>query len=193
MQSTESAPRVGTRDGTRYVSIPAVGLTELRRRLQREAGALATIRALHAAGYRAGQALWESLSRGSAREPLTELDGRAFWERLSAVLGGRGWGSFTHRTVHPGIGLLESRDWAEADAHDTEQSSCSLSTGLMAGLLTGAAAGPIAVLETSCRTRGDERCTFAFGATQTVHDLYGLLLDGHSLESALSCLRRPGT
>ena len=193
MQSTESAPRVGTRDGTRNVSIPAVGLTELRRQLQREAGALATIRALHAAGYRSGQALWESLSRGSAREPLTELDGRVFWERLSAVLGGHGWGSFTHRTIHPGVGLLESRDWAEADAHDAEQSSCSLSTGLMAGLLTGAAAGPIAVLETSCRARGDERCTFAFGAAQTVHDVYGLLLDGHSVESALSCLRRPGT
>ena len=190
MQSTESAPRVGTRDGTRDVSIPAVGLTALRRQLQREAGTLATIHALHAAGYRAGEALWESLCRGWGREPLTELDGRAFWERLSAILGGRGWGTFTHRATHPGVGLLESRDWAEAGAQDAEQSSCSFSAGLLSGLLTGAAEGPIAVLEVSCRTRGADRCTFAFGTVQTIHDLYGLHL-GRTLSRV--CPGRPPT
>ena len=188
----QSAPRVGAREGARNVSIPAVGLTALRLQLEREAGALATIHGLHTGGYRAGEALWESLSRGWDRRSLTELDERAFWEHMSAILGGRGWGTFTHRAVHPGVGLLESRDWAEAGVAGTEQSSCSFSAGLLSGLLTGAAGGPIAVLEASCRTRGADRCTFAFGTVQTIHDLYGLILDGRSLESALAALRRPG-
>jgi len=40
----------------------------------------------------------------------------------------------------------------------------------------------------SCRAQGDERCAFAFGSAATVHDLYGLLLDGRALPSALAAL-----
>ena len=184
MESTET----GTRQIGREVAIPAVGLGTLRRQLQREAGPLATIHALHAAGYEVGEALWESLSKAAGRT-LPELDEETFWERLASLLGRRGWGTVGHHGAHPGVGLLTSRDWAEAvGGGDEKQPSCTFSTGMLSGLLTGAAGGPVAVLEVTCRTRGDERCTFAFGSAAAVHDLYGLLLDGRTLESALSSL-----
>ena len=120
---------------------------------------------------------------------LTELDQETFWERIGTALARRGWGSVTHEAIHPGVGLLTSSDWAEAlGGQDESQPSCSFSTGLLSGLLSGAAGGPIAVLEVTCRAKGDGRCSFAFGSAATVHDLYGLLLDGRPLESALSVL-----
>jgi hypothetical protein len=50
------------------------------------------------------------------------------------------------------------------------------------------AGSPVAVLEVSCRTRGDDRCSFLFGSEQAIHDVYGLLLEGDSLDDALATL-----
>jgi len=188
MESTNGAARDAAREGSRDVAIPATGLIALRRQLEREAGSLAAIHALHAAGFSAGEALWESLRKGRAGE-LSELDQESFWERITSLLGRRGWGRLVHDAVHPGVGLLASADWAESiGTRDEDQPSCTFSTGMLSGLLTGAAGGPIAVLEVSCRAQGDERCAFAFGSAATVHDLYGLLLDGRALPSALAAL-----
>ena len=170
----------------RDVAIPAVGLTTLRRSLQQDVGPLPAIHALHTAGFSTGEALWEALRRGPGRE-LSELDEAGFWTRLATALGKRGWGTLTHRAAHPGVGLLASPDWAEALGGSGErQPSCTFSSGMLSALLTGAAGGPIAVLEVTCRTRGDAACTFAFGSSATVHDLYGLILDGLDLETALA-------
>ena len=178
----------GSDRSTRDVAIPAVGLASLREALRREAGPLPAIHALHAAGFGAGQALWDSLRRGPGRE-LLGLDEAGFWTKLAAVLGRRGWGNLTHRDAHPGVGLLSSTDWAEAQGASGErQPSCTFSSGMLSALLSGVAGGPVAVLEVTCRTRGDDRCTFAFGSAATVHDLYGLLLDGQDLDSALGAL-----
>jgi hypothetical protein len=179
-------------DGTdrfgRDVAIPAVGLASIREALQQEAGALPAIHALHAAGFGTGQALWESLRRGVGRE-LVGLDEAAFWPRLAAALARRGWGSLTHEAPHPGVGLLASPDWAEAQGGSQErQPSCTFSAGMLSALLSGAAGGPVTVLEVTCRTKGDARCTFAFGSAATVHDLYGLLLEGQDLDAALAAL-----
>ena len=172
----------------RDVAIPAVGLTTLRRTLQREAGALPAIHGLHSAGFGSGEAMWASLRRSSGRE-LADLDEATFWTRLAAALNRRGWGSLTHRAAHPGIGLLASPDWAEAAISEGErQPSCTFSAGMFAAILTGAAGGPIAVLEVTCRTCGDDRCTFAFGSSATMDELYGLLLDGQDLDAALASL-----
>jgi hypothetical protein len=172
----------------RDVAIPAVGFTTLRKSLQRDVGPLPVIHALHAAGYSSGEALWESLLRGPGRE-LANLDEGGFWARLSAALARRGWGTLTHRAAHAGVGLLASPDWAEsAGGNGERQPSCTFSTGMLSALLTSAAGGPIAVLEVGCRARGDDRCTFAFGSPETVHDLYGLILDGKDLEAALASL-----
>ena len=164
-------------------SAPLRGMDPVRGPIDRYA-----IHALHAAGYESGQALWDSLRRGPGRE-LAAGDEATFWTRLAGALSRRGWGSLTHDSPHPGVGLLASADWAEAQAGAGErQPSCTVSAGMLSALLSGAAGGPVAVLEVTCRTRGDQRCTFAFGSSATVHDLYGLLLDGQDLHTALAAL-----
>lgn len=172
----------------REVAIPAAGLSTLRRTLQQEAGPLPTIHALHAAGFASGQALWASLRKGFERE-LAASDEQTFWPRLGGVLVRRGWGRLSHHGAHPGIGLLASPDWAESQRTAGErQPSCIFSAGMLSALLTGVAGGPVAVLEVTCRTRGDDHCTFAFGSSATVDDLYGLLLEGRDLDGALAAL-----
>lgn len=172
----------------REVVFPVETLPALRNALRKEAGPLATIHALQAAGYDAGESLWESFSASVDSDP-TELGESHFWTLLGRFFEGRGWGSVRHRAPHPGVGVLESGDWAEA-ASDAEESqpACSFSSGLLAGLLTRAAGGPVAVLQVACRSRGDESCVFAFGSEATIHDLYGVLLEDVDFDTALGQL-----
>lgn len=175
----------GREGHAREVALPASALSTLRRALKREAGPLAAIHALHAAGYGAGETLFDSFAR-TVRQPLEEVGETTFWTGLTRFMGRRGWGSLDHRSLHPGVGLLTSSDWAEAGDGSESQPGCAFSAGLLSHVLTRAAGEPVAVLEVSCRGRGDESCAFAFGSEATIHDLYGLLLDGKRLEQALA-------
>jgi len=174
----------------RDVALPASIFATLRQELAKEAGALPTIHALHAAGYAAGSAAADGLLGGRDGDGL-QTPGGVFWDRLSQALHRRGWGRLEHQAPHEGVGLLVSRDWIEAeeaDEEDREQASCSFTSGYLSGLLTAGAGGPVAVLEVSCRARGDDACTFAFGSEGAIHDLYGSLLDGADLDGALASL-----
>jgi len=176
MQRREESPR--------EVALPASALAAIRRSLRSEAGPLATIHALHAAGYDAGEVVHASFARVLGTPP-EETSERRFWSCLEEFLARRGWGTLVHHAAHPGLGVLSSPDWAEAGQATESQPACAFTTGLLSHLLTRAAGGPVAVLEVSCRARGDDRCTFAFGSEATVHDLYGLLLDGADLDTAM--------
>lgn len=172
----------------REMALPETALITLRRSLRGEVGPLATVHALHQAGYETGKALAAPFVSGLDRD-LDELPREEFWTRLGTFLSSRGWGHVEHRDPHPAVGLLVSRDWAEAgDAAAERQPSCAFSAGLLASLLGRVADGPIAVLETRCRARGDGDCTFAFGSEATVHALYGSLLEGSDLDGALAAL-----
>ena len=162
------------RDGSiREVAVPASVLGSLRETLRRELGPLTAIHTLHSTGYDAGEVAYEAF-RGTLRHSLEEtLDG-AFWSALALFLQQRGWGSVRHSAPHPGVGLLTSGDWAEADGGHEAQPACAFSVGLISHLLTQVAEAPVAVLETSCRACGDAVCSFAFGSEATIHDLYGL-------------------
>jgi hypothetical protein len=173
--------------GPREVALPATAFAALDRALTEHAGALARVHTLHAAGYAAGASLWDAFDR-PPRTPVPSMTEGKFWESLRRFLEARGWGTLTHETPHAGVGLLQSRDWAEAAGRSEPQPVCAFSTGLLSHLLTLAAAQPVAVLEVSCRGRGDDRCAFAFGSETTIHDLYGLLLEGSGLETALADL-----
>jgi len=172
----------------REIAVPASVFITLRRELEKEAGKLPAIHALHAAGYRSGgDAATELVQRqraGAHDAPAPE-----FWRRLDAFFRQRGWGSVRHTHPHPGVGLLTSRDWAEADPDDpSAEASCTFTTGFLSGLLTALAEGPLAVLEVSCRGRGEEACRFAFGSAPAIHELYGRLLEDPDLERALARL-----
>jgi predicted hydrocarbon binding protein len=169
----------------REVAIPAAAFVALARALRNEGGALAAIHGLHAAGYGAGAAFYQSLFH-NREDGADEIPDTEFWRLLSRFLGRRGWGTLTHSAPHPGVGFLISQDWAEADGAEGNQPSCAFTVGLLAHLLTRVASAPVAVLEVTCRTAGQSACTFAFGSEATIHDLYGLLLDGRDMDRALA-------
>lgn len=183
MQTTHAAPP--------DVALPASVFASLRRELSREVGPVATLHALQAAGHAAGTAAAPGLV-GSAETDAGSMAGDVFWARLSSSLARRGWGRLTHRSPHDGVGLLESPDWVEAgeagSAGGEGAAGCAFSAGYLSGLLTEIAGGPVAVLEVSCRGRGDDACAFAFGSETVIHRLYGDLVDGEDLSSALASL-----
>jgi hypothetical protein len=101
----------------------------------------------------------------------------------------RGWGTLSRDGSSDVVGMLSSEDWvesAETPEDAAGHTSCSFSTGFLSGFLTRLSGGRMAVLEVTCRGRGDGRCTFAFGSEAAVHELYGRLLEGSGLEQALA-------
>lgn len=173
-----------TLETVRDIAVPGSMFATLRRQLERDVGALPTIHALHSAGYAVGAAAAAGFREGMS--DIGALPEEVFWARMTEFFARRGWGSLTHRDTGEAVGLLVSTDWAEViEESRDDDASCSFSTGFLGGLLTELAGGPIAVLEVSCRGRGDGACTFAFGSEDTIHDLYGRLLEGSDLERAL--------
>lgn len=169
----------------RQVALPARGLTELRRSLREEVGALASVHALHAAGYAAGADLYQGFLQSAPGEVLAMGTDR-FWRQLRRYFHQKGWGELQHEPAHPGVGLLRSPDWAEAEAGTETQPSCAFTAGMVSHFLTLAAGGPVAVLEVECLSRGGPHCSFAFGSEATIHQLYGQLLEGSSVDEALA-------
>jgi len=172
----------------REIAIPASVFDSLREELEKEAGTLQTVRALHSAGYQAGLAAATPMNQEAGGDSFSQSqDG--FWGVLSSFFAKRGWGTLRHATPHQAVGVLTSADWAEASPdHTHPDGSCSFSTGFLSGLLSQLAGGPVAVLEVSCRTRGSDTCEFAFGSETAIHDLYGKMLDGADFQSALEAL-----
>lgn len=165
------------------VVLSAHALRHLREALRDETDALTAIHALHAAGFACGDDLYDQFvsETGGA-----QLDEGRFWTSLSGFFSNRGWGTLEHRAVHPGVGILASPDWAESHGAEESQPSCAFTAGMLSSFLTRAAGGGIAVLETSCRARGDAECAFAFGSEEAIHRLYGHLLEGAELDHALA-------
>lgn len=172
----------------REIAIPASVFDSLREEIEKEAGTLQTVRALHSAGYQAGLAAAASMDLEAGGDSFSQSpDG--FWSVLSGFFAKRGWGVLRHSTPHQAVGVLTSTDWAEASPDDAKpDGSCSFSTGFLSGLLSQLAGGPVAVLEVSCRTRGSGACEFAFGSETAIHDLYGKMLDGVNFQNALEAL-----
>lgn len=178
----------GMQGGYREIAVPASVFVTLRKELAQECGPLPTIHALHAAGYVAGGKAVAGFA-GRREEGAASLAEDTFWSRLQSFFYHRRWGCISHAHANDAVGLLSSPDWVEATPDDLdEEGSCSFSTGFLSGFLSDVAGGPIAVLEVTCRTRGDDECTFAFGSESAVHELYGQLLTGADLDGALAAL-----
>lgn len=174
--------------GTKEVAMPVSVLHALRVQLKELAGSLETVHALHHAGYQAGIASAVTVHREAGGDAFS-LSRSGFWDHLSHYLSKRGWGSVEHSDLHPAVGMLATTDWAEVETDDpSDDASCGFSTGYLSGLLSQLAGGPVAVLEVTCRSRGDDVCRFAFGSETAIHDLYGHLLEGEDLPTALEAL-----
>jgi hypothetical protein len=169
----------------REVALPALGLTELRRSLREEVGPVASVQALHAAGYAAGEEYYRGFVHSASGE-VGAMGTERFWRHLRRYFRQKGWGELRHEAPHPGVGLLRSTDWAEASADSETQPSCAFTSGLLSNFLTLAAGGSVAVLEVDCVSKGSDCCSFAFGSESTIQELYRQLLEGSSLGDALA-------
>jgi len=179
-----------TAGGYREIVVPVSIFTALRRELVRESGPLATIHSLRAAGYASGEEAASAFPATSGEDPGA-LPENEFWSRITTFFHRRGWGTLSRNGATDAVGLLVSEDWvesAQAPEDGGQGTSCSFTTGFLSGLLSQLAGGPIAVLEVTCRSLGDDRCTFAFGSESAIHELYGRLLEGAELRQALASL-----
>ncbi|MSR23160.1 MAG: hypothetical protein EXR92_06430 [Gemmatimonadetes bacterium] len=169
----------------RELLLPPSALAHLRRAFRKEGSALGAVHAFHDAGFATGAAVFEQLSRRFGPEPSGSSE-TTFWREFTAFFRATGWGDLTHKRVHPGLAILRSNNWSESDPSSGDtQPGCAFTSGVLAHLLGRVAGGPIAVLEVGCRSKGDRECSFVFGSEGAIHDLYGLLLDGAPLETAL--------
>ena len=172
----------------REIAVPVSMFGSLRAELEKEAGTLPTVHALHHAGYAAGVVAAAALAP-NGEGGAGSLGQDAFWSKLSDFFGKRGWGTLRHERRHRAVGFLSSADWAEAsDGRGGPEASCHFSTGFLSGILSELAGGPVAVLEVGCRMRGGSACQFAFGSEGAIHELYGRLLDDAVLDDALAAL-----
>lgn len=172
----------------REIALPLAAFNALRSEILEHAGMLGTVRALHQAGYQAGLSAATAVHQGAGGDSF-RLSEPGFWSNLADYFTRRGWGTLSHESLHPAVGMLTTKDWAEANPDDAEpEASCSFSAGFLSGLLSQLAGGPVAVLEVDCRTRGDGRCAFAFGSEGAIHELYGAMVDGADLQAALEAL-----
>lgn len=166
------------------VALPAASLHAMRRALEAELGPSGAARALQNAGHAAGDALHAILAGNGDASSLPESE---FWNRLNQVFAQRGWGRLQFTAQHPGIGALESSDWAEADPSSASpHPCCHFTAGLLANVLGRTAGQDVGVLEVECRSRGDLRCLFYFGGADALQRVYAALQEGRSAEAALA-------
>ncbi len=166
------------------VRLPADSLRALRRALESAVGADEAARALHHAGHAAGDAFHALLAETGDPAELGESE---FWRRLNGLFEERGWGRLQFESRHPGLGSLESADWAEADpAAGAGRPSCHFTAGLLANVLGHTAGQDVGVLEVECRSRGDLRCHFYFGGAEALQHVYAALVEGRSVDEALA-------
>jgi hypothetical protein len=117
-----------------------------------------------------------------------ERAGRAaFWKAVGAELDGMGFGPVAYEVLTGGIASIVLPELPEAAArHD--HPGCPFTTGMLAGLLGGAAGETVAVLEVECRAGGHRACRFLAGAEHRLRAVRERLMGGDSLPEALEGL-----
>ncbi|HEX6941015.1 MAG TPA: V4R domain-containing protein [Longimicrobiales bacterium] len=166
------------------LGLPVDSLHAMRRALVAEVGPEAAARALQHAGHAAGDAFHALLADGLDPSELGESE---FWQRLNDLFAERGWGRLHFEPEHPGVGALESGDWAEADPTEgAPRPSCHFTAGMLANVLGRTAGRDVGVLEVECRSRGDLRCLFYFGGAQALERIFAALQSGRTAEEALA-------
>jgi len=173
------------------LALPVASLAALRRALARSVGGDAAAHALQAAGVSAGDAFYDMLIRltGSDEEDPADWPESVFWRRFGDLFERRGWGRIANEQLHRGIGALDAFDWVESEPDSgAVRPSCFFTAGLLANLLGHISNDEVAVLEIECRSRGDSRCRFLYGAPETLDAVYGRILSGERIDESIASL-----
>jgi hypothetical protein len=139
--------------------------------------------ALREAGRRAGLRIYDAL--GVLPETLEPEE---FWRTLDATLGELELGSVSYEPVGEGLGAVSWRRLPEAGVEGAGPRSthgCPLATGILGGLLSRAAAAPVAVLEVGCAADGSEACWFLVGNEARLREVHQRLSEGTPVGAAL--------
>lgn len=177
-------------DTLNQASLPAASL---RLALEASIGLDEAARALQETGQELGARVYDRLTATLQDDSTTtttvpaDLDEAEFWQRLGRIFADLGWGDLAFSELHPGVGLLVSHDWAEADPSSAAlRPSCHCTTGLLANLLGRVAGAEVGVLEVACRSRGDLDCRFIFGGRSALGTIYAGLRTGVALDDLIA-------
>lgn len=135
----------------------------------------------------AGRVAGEELLRRVGADPSASEPGE-FWEAVGQEFVDVGLGPLSYSVREPGVGEIRLEGSPEADGVDGEprrRTGCAFSTGVLGGLLTGAAGQPVAVLEVECRAGGSAFCRFLVGDGHRLRAIRDRLGSGESLARAL--------
>ncbi len=177
----------------RTLQLPAAFLPALHSALATERSVVETASLLREVGYATGPAVSAAFERWLAEHGRGAAPGsfnaQEFWPALDEFFQETGWGSLRHVALHPGVGALDSPDWAEAlPESGASQPSCHLSVGMLAEVLGRVASGAVAVLEVECRSRGDARCRHLFGGEAALRTVFEHASGGPSYTEGIARL-----
>jgi predicted hydrocarbon binding protein len=161
------------------IRLPATVLAELARRC--ELAGPEALGALRAAGRLMGTELLAALGDGVDPERTRPT---AFWEAVGEELANMGFGRVHYEVHSGGVASVVLPELPEASGR-LDHPGCPFATGMLAGLLGGAAGEPVAVLEVECRAGGHPACRFLVGAEHRLRTVRERLMDGSSLPEAL--------
>jgi predicted hydrocarbon binding protein len=173
------------------LALPVASLAALRRALARSVGADAAALALQEAGVAAGNAFYDMLLRVPGAEDADAADWSesVFWRRFGELFERRGWGRVANEMLHSGVGALDAFDWVESEPDSgAGRPSCFFTAGLLANLLGHVCSDEVAVLEVECRSRGDSRCRFLYGAPEVLDLVYGRIRTGERVDDSIASL-----
>jgi len=173
-----------TLSAPRSIRAPAALVGSLLAAAAGDRSTTAAIEVLRQAGFDSGEAVLAMLRDRFGGESLASLPAADFWDGFSGFCEEMGWGTLRHSGAHRGVGEFDGDDWFESDS-ETSRLGCQFTTGLLASLLQHLAGEDVAVLEASCRSRGDAQCRFVFGAPATLAVVHGGLSAGSNLDAAL--------
>lgn len=173
------------------VTVPRASLLALRAALLRDAGA-GYAGYLQEAGYAGGATVFHAFedwlaTRGA--DGVAALTVPAFVAQAASFFHESGWGSLTVEARHDVVAVVSSTEWAESDPDARlDHPGCHWTTGMFADFFGRVANGPLAVLETECRSAGSTRCRFVVGSTEVMQHVYEQMAAGVALDAALDAL-----
>jgi len=139
------------------------------------------VRALREAGYRAGIEVLPTVA--DVPESLSPAE---FWDALDRRFRRAGMGSIRFEPVSSTLGAIAWRESPEAGGtrSDVRDARCHFAAGLLAGILSRAAARTVDVLEVRCGAGGAEPCWFLFGTVARIRELQASRVAGGRADRA---------
>ena len=171
------------------VGLTREALVSLCAALLRENGSQAAMH-LQNAGYSGGGKLFDAFSKWlMARGHGTPESQPAtmFAQRATEFFGELGWGALELGAYGESVAIIDSVNWAEADATSAlEFPGCYLTTGLFADFFGRLAGSPLAVMEVECRSMGAERCRFLIASADVMQQVYDAMGAGMAYDAAIA-------